>query len=41
MKNAIPPQSDVGKTKVEIQDNFNPYLVIIGRKTANARREAG
>jgi hypothetical protein len=40
MKNAILPQSDVGKTKAEIQNNFNSYPVMIGRKTPQpARRE--
>jgi hypothetical protein len=34
MKNAILPQSDVGKTKEEIQDNFNSYPVMIGREDA-------
>jgi hypothetical protein len=41
MKNAILPQSDVGKTKEEIQDNVNSYPVMIGRKTPQpVRREA-
>jgi hypothetical protein len=40
MKNAILTQSDVGKTKEEIQDNFNSYPVMIGRKTPQpVRRE--
>ena len=40
-KKAILPQSDVGKTKGEIQGNFNRYPVIIGRKTPQPlRREA-
>jgi hypothetical protein len=35
------PQSDVGKTKEEIQDNFNRYPAMIGRKTPQTlRREA-
>jgi hypothetical protein len=33
MKKAILPQSDVGKTKEQIQDNFNSYPVMIVRKT--------
>ena len=37
----ILPQSDVGKTKGEIQDNFNSYPVMIGRKTPQpVRRKA-
>jgi len=40
-KKAILPQSDVGKTKGEIQDNFNRYPVMIGRKTPQTlEREA-
>ena len=38
MKKAILPQSDVGKTKGEIQDNFNRYPVMIGRKTPKPLR---
>jgi hypothetical protein len=38
---AILPQSDAAKTKGEIQDNFNRYRVMIGRKTPQpARRKA-
>jgi hypothetical protein len=41
MKNASLPQSDVGKTKEEVQDDFNSYPVMIGRKTPQSvRREA-
>ena len=40
-KKAILPQSDVGKTKEEIRDNFNSYPVMIERKTPQPiRRKA-
>jgi len=40
-KKAIVPQSDVGKTKGEIQRNFNSYPVMIETKTPQpVRREA-